>query len=49
MAIFQYEGKLLNGKRKKGRVTAVSLREAKESCAKNRFSSPSSRNSSRRD
>lgn len=30
MAIFQYEGKLLNGKRKKGRVTAVSLREAKE-------------------
>ncbi|WP_276691650.1 type II secretion system F family protein, partial [Exiguobacterium chiriqhucha] len=27
---FQYEGKLLNGKRKKGRVTAVSLREAKE-------------------
>lgn len=30
MAIFQYEGKLLNGKRKKGRITAVSLREAKE-------------------
>lgn len=30
MAIFQYEGKLLNGKRKKGRVTAASLREAKE-------------------
>ncbi|WP_215191871.1 type II secretion system F family protein [Exiguobacterium sp. s7] len=30
MAIFQYEGKLLNGKRKKGRVTAVSLREAKD-------------------
>ncbi|MFK3985888.1 type II secretion system F family protein [Exiguobacterium mexicanum] len=30
MAIFQYEGKLMNGKRKKGRVTAVSLREAKE-------------------
>lgn len=30
MAIFQYEGKLLNGKRKKGRITAVSLREAKD-------------------
>lgn len=30
MAIFQYEGKLLNGKRKKGRITATSLREAKE-------------------
>ncbi|MBR2758391.1 MAG: type II secretion system F family protein [Exiguobacterium sp.] len=30
MAIFQYEGKLLNGKRKKGRITAASLREAKE-------------------
>lgn len=30
MAIFQYEGKLLNGKRKKGRITALSLREAKE-------------------
>ena len=30
MAIFQYEGKLLIGKRKKGRVTAASLREAKE-------------------
>ncbi|WP_214779061.1 type II secretion system F family protein [Exiguobacterium sp. s22] len=30
MAIFQYEGKLLNGKRKKGRISAVSLREAKD-------------------
>ena len=30
MAIFQYEGKLLNGRRKKGRITAVSVREAKE-------------------
>lgn len=30
MAIFQYEGKLLNGKRKKGRITAISIREAKE-------------------
>lgn len=30
MAMFQYEGKLLNGKRKKGRISAVSLREAKD-------------------